>query len=214
MDGQPEELGAAQGSLAVVAVGGCGGLPPKWLPGEAEVVADCRIFKVNRRPFRHPTDGRAGAFFVIDTADWVLVLGLTPVGRLILVNQYRYGVDELSWEPPGGVVDAADGADLVAAGLREFREETGYQVARARYLGWVHPNPAIMNNRAHFILATGCVVGGLQELDANEEIAVGEFSLEEALEMAATGQIHHCVAHAALLSLKRAWPEVRAEEGF
>lgn len=167
-------------------------------------IADCKVFDVVKHRFQHPADGREGDFFLIDCADWVLVLPMTSAGKLVLVNQYRFGVDKLSWEPPGGVVDPGEEHDIVAAGLREMREETGYRERVARYLGWVHPNPAIISNRAHFVLAEDCASVGEQQLDANEEIQVAEYTLDDAFAMAARGDIHHCVAHAALFALCRA----------
>lgn len=128
---------------------------------------------------------------------------MTTSGKLVLVNQFRFGVAKLSWEPPGGVVDDDDD-DLISAGLREMEEETGYRAASARYLGWVHPNPAILTNRAHFVLAEGCQPQSGQNLDANEEIEIGEFELSEVVAMLDNGQMHHCDAHAALFALMRA----------
>lgn len=45
----------------------------------------------------------------------------------MLVNQFRYGTNDFSWEIPGGVIER--GEDPVAAGMRELLEETGYAMA-------------------------------------------------------------------------------------
>ena len=44
--------------------------------------------------------------------------------NLFLVRQFRYGTEEFSLEPPGGVVEKEE--DPLVAGLRELKEETGY----------------------------------------------------------------------------------------
>ena len=46
-----------------------------------------------------------GDFFVLDTNDWVNVLAITPKQELVLVRQFRYGSQEFSLEPPGGVIE-------------------------------------------------------------------------------------------------------------
>ncbi len=136
----------------------------------------------------------------MEASDWALVLAFTRSGRLLLVNQYRFGSRALSWEPPGGVLDP-DEKDPVAAGLRELKEETGYSGSRARQIGWVYPNPAIQNNRAHFILVEDCAQVSEPSPDAHEELVCREVTFEKALKMTQTGEISHAIAHAALLAL-------------
>jgi ADP-ribose pyrophosphatase len=91
------------------------------------------------------------------------VIGFDAKGRILLEREYRHGVGEVIWQIPGGL--AGDGEDLRAAGLRELREETGYQPATVsdetvRYLGVVWDNPA-------FGLAASHIYGvwGLEAID-------------------------------------------------
>lgn len=118
--------------------------PKRWQRLRSEPHAVTRIFDVSRAIYRHPDRANDQDFFVINAPDWVMVIALTPDHHLVLVNQFRYGIDEFSVEIPGGVIDA--GEDCVAAGLRELREETGFVGEKARLLGRVHPNPAMQNN--------------------------------------------------------------------
>ncbi|MGH7956877.1 MAG: NUDIX hydrolase, partial [Opitutaceae bacterium] len=103
-----------------------------------------RIFDVIGRVYRHPARSTEREFVVINAPDWVNVVALTPDRHLVLVRQFRYGIDEFSLEIPGGVIDA--GEDPVVAGIRELREETGYSGAPAKLLGIVRPNPAMQSN--------------------------------------------------------------------
>ena len=58
---------------------------------------------------------------MIETNDWVNVLAMTPKQEIILVRQFRYGTEEYSLEPPGGVIEK--GEDPIVAGQRELLEE-------------------------------------------------------------------------------------------
>ena len=97
-------------------------LPSPWELEDENLHADCRIFEVYKRRFRRKSDGIKGDFFVLDTNDWVNVLAITPNRELVLVRQFRYGSQEYSLEPPGGVIEK--GEDPVLAGMRELSEET------------------------------------------------------------------------------------------
>ena len=103
--------------------------------------------------YRHPVRGTEKEFIVAHAPDWVNVVAVTPEGKIVLVRQFRFGSNALSLEVPGGVME--EGEDPIAAGVRELSEETGYGGGKARLLGSVHPNPAIQDNRCHFVLVEG-----------------------------------------------------------
>lgn len=180
--------------------------PAAWDVLHDTLHADCRVFQVHRQRCKHPHDSREGDFFVIRCADWVLALPVTKDGRIVMVRQYRFGTRNLSWEPPGGVLDA--GENPVEAAERETREETGYTAARVRALGSCSPNPAILGNRAHFVLLEDCEPGAPLDLDANEEIETALFTGAEALAMVLDGRIHHAIAVNALFHLRTARPDL------
>ena len=135
-------------------------------------------------------------FTVAHAPDWVNVVAVTPENTIILVRQFRFGSNEFSLEVPGGVIEA--GEDPLAAGMRELSEETGYGGA-ARLLGSVHPNPAILDNRCHFVLAENASPKGAVSWDPDEEIQVVTAPVEQALGWARSGVITHALTVAALM---------------
>ncbi|MGE9295132.1 MAG: NUDIX hydrolase [Puniceicoccales bacterium] len=178
-------------------------LPPAdWELLKSTHHADCKVYEVQKERFRHPIDRREGDFFTMKCADWVLVIALTTERELVLVRQYRFGVRQAGWEVPGGVIDAEDN-DPVIAGLRELVEETGYVGENARRIAWCHPNPALQNNRSHFVLVENCQLQEAQNLDPNEELQVTVVPVKEAFEMAVRGEITHTIALNALFWLRR-----------
>ena len=182
------------------------GTPARWVKGESRSLAATRIFDLRGVDYRHPVRGTQREFVVIDAPDWVNVLALTPCGRLVMVNQFRYGVDCFSWEIPGGVIER--GEDPVAAALRELQEETGYVGKSARLLGSVHPNPAIMNNRCHLVLVEAAVRTMEQAWDPDEEIEVAALPVAEVYSWAQTGRITHSLVLNALLLFSPVWAEL------
>jgi len=181
--------------------------PQRWQKLRTEPHATTRIFDVTRAIYRHPHRSAEQDFFVITAPDWVNVLALTPEQHLVLVRQFRYGINDFSVEIPGGVMDA--GEDPIAAGLRELREETGYVGARARLLGSVHPNPAMQSNRCHLVLVEHARPQAKLDWDPDEEFEIMTRPVEEVYALAYGGGITHAMVLDALLLFAPVWAEMR-----
>ncbi len=182
-------------------------LPQRWQKLRTEAHATTRIFDVTRAIFRHPHRSAEQDFFVITAPDWVNVLALTPEQHLVLVRQFRYGINDFSLEIPGGVMDA--GEDPIAAGLRELREETGYVGAQARLLGSVHPNPAMQSNRCHLVLVENVRPAAKLDWDPDEEFEIMTRPVEEVYALAYGGGITHAMVLDALLLFAPVWAEMK-----
>ncbi len=170
--------------------------PSLWRRGAERRLASTRVFDLHGVQFRHPVRGTEREFIVVQSRDWVNIVALTPEGDVVLVRQFRFGIETLSLEVPGGVIEA--GEDPVAAGLRELREETGFVGQRGRLIASVHPNPAIQNNRCHMVLVEDVRRVAATEWDADEEIEVVTLPLAEALARTRDGGITHALALNAL----------------
>jgi 8-oxo-dGTP pyrophosphatase MutT (NUDIX family) len=177
--------------------------PARWRRGEPRVLAHTRILDLTSVPFHHPRRDVRREFVIIDAPDWVNVIAHTADDRLVLVNQFRYGVDAFSWEIPGGVIDP--GEDPVAAGVRELLEETGYTGERARLLASIHPNPAIMNNRCHLVLVEECRRVADTEWDPDEEMEIAAVPAAEVYARARAGGITHSLVLDGLFFFEPIW---------
>lgn len=174
---------------------------PLWKTLSTEVHARCRIFDIHRKHCEHPVRLTKRDFFEIAAPDWVNVLALTPARELVIVNQYRAGTEAHSWELPGGVIDA--GEEPLVAGLRELAEETGFVGERGRVIGWTHPNPAIQNNRCHFVLVEDVRPTAELDWDPDEEIEFALRPVEWVLDAARRGLMTHSLTLNALFLLER-----------
>ena len=167
--------------------------PPRWDIVDDKLLQACRVWDLRARRYRHPETAKEGEFYYIDSRDWAIVVALTEGGEIILVRQFRWGSDELSWELPGGIID--EGEDPVAAGLRELQEETGYVAQSGRLIGQCRPNPAMLNNHCKVILAEGCRPAEEGTAwDEHEEMEVRLLSEATVMDWARDGTISHALA--------------------
>ena len=147
-----------------------------WDEESRKTVFTCPVFSVSERLCRPPDAGQTAIlkpYTVLDTRDWAIVIPVleTEQGRkFVMVRQWRHGARELSLEFPGGVFEKGENPEI--AGARELREETGYTAGKIETLGVFSPNPAIMSNRVHFLLALDLNPPLEQELDEDEYVEV------------------------------------------
>src|SRR6059036_3910393 len=97
-----------------------------WQKLGSKPVGDFRIFTVRSDEKISPRTGQRHDFYIIDCVDWVNVLAVTPQQELVMVEQFRHGSNTVELEIPGGIMDLGDPSP-VATGVRELREETGYE---------------------------------------------------------------------------------------
>jgi ADP-ribose pyrophosphatase len=181
--------------------------PQRWRKLRSEPFAKTRIFEITSAIFQHPHRAKEQDFFVINAPDWVNVIALTPDHHLVLVRQFRYGIDDFSLEIPGGVMEP--GEDALAAGQRELQEETGYVGAPARLLGSVHPNPAMQSNRCHLVLVEQARPAAKLEWDPDEEFEITTRPVDEVYQLAQRGGITHALVLDALLLFAPVWAELK-----
>ncbi len=144
-----------------------------------------RIFGVRTDRVRLP-DGRETQLDVVEHRGSVAVIALADGGRIVLVRQYRHPAGRELWEIPAGTLEV--GEEPLACARRELREETGYTAARLRPLATFYMTPGFCDERLHLVAARELTEGS-QELDGDEAIRVGLFTIDEAKEHVAAGEI-------------------------
>lgn len=164
----------------------------KWKRLASEIVYTCRVFSLRKDHNRSPRDGQAHDFYVLESPDWVNIIPVTPDGQVVMIHQYRHGIDQITLEIPGGMVDPYDSSPLHAA-RREMQEETGFDSADIVSLGIIHPNPAIQGNRCHTFLARGAVKCFEPHFDTTEEAEVILVPLSNVPALIRQGAISHAL---------------------
>ena len=160
----------------------------EWTILERKPVEDHGIFKVHTKIVRSPRTGAAMEVKAISFGDWVMALPLTVDGKVVMVRQYRHGTEGVSLELPGGLVDPADTCPEAAA-KRELEEETGYEALEYVLIGSCFPQPAVLENRGFFVLASNVRLTSESQPDPGEEIETVLFPLDDIPGMIRKGQI-------------------------
>jgi 8-oxo-dGTP pyrophosphatase MutT (NUDIX family) len=131
-----------------------------------------------------------------------LAIGILPLdeeGNTWLVGQYRYPLNQYSWEIPEG------GGDLlvppVESAQRELREETGLVAREWTLIQELHLSNSVSDERALLYLARQ-----LEQHEAmpeeTEQLVVRRLPFEEAYRMVENGTITDSMSVAAILKVK------------
>ena len=140
-------------------------------------------------------------------------IGIIPVdeqGNTWLVGQYRYTLDEYSWEIPMG--GCPEGELPLEAAKRELAEETGLRAKTWQQIQKLHPSNSVTDECGLVFLA-GDLEQGAMDLEPSEDIMVKKLSMMEAIEWVRQGKITDAISVAGLLlvwsfySNKDSWNE-------
>ena len=164
-------------------------LAARWKRISSKIIGSFRIFSIREDRYQLPRHDREASFFILESGDWVNVIPMTEAGEIILIRQFRFGTEEVTLEIPGGIVEP--GHTPLEAGQNELLEETGFNTDQWEYLGYVHPNPAFLNNRCHSFLARGVKKVAETRWEESEEIEVLKVPYPDIKDLIANGQIRH-----------------------
>ncbi len=167
----------------------------RWTKTASRVAYDAYIFQVRRDSYE--LDGRkTHDFHVLEAGTWANVVAVTPDDEVVLVRQFRHGIEEMTLEVPGGLVEPGEDPALGAA--RELVEETGYVGEPPILLTAVSSNPAILTNRTHCYLVENAEQTEHQNPDPNEVLDIVRMPAAEIRAAMHRGEIHHALAYCAL----------------
>jgi len=163
----------------------------RWLTVETRTVYCTPIFDLHRRRSSHPGRGQRD-FFILEAPNWVNIIPLTDKDEVVMVRQFRHGIEDFTVELPGGMVDPDD-PDPKEAARREMIEESGYDSEDIIELGRVHPNPAIQPNYCYSYLARNVHKVMKPVSQGAEETQVMLVPLREIPKMIASEKILHAL---------------------
>ncbi len=132
-----------------------------------------------------------------------IALGIIPLDTQLntwLVGQYRYTLNEYSWEIPMGGGGLKE--DILEAAQRELKEETGLSAKKWTKLMRIHTSNSVTDEEGFIYLAEELKLG-IPENDPTEKLIVKKMPLSEAISMIQAGKITDAISIAGLLQTAR-----------
>lgn len=126
------------------------------------------------------------SFTRIDLKDFVSIVPVLN-DNIVMLEVYRYPLDEWSLEVPSGHVDENETPENCA--LRELREEAGYVAGKLSSLGWYHPSTR-STQKAYIFLAEQ-LVHAQPSREKTEQIVIRFFPAKKVYEELVVGKISH-----------------------
>lgn len=166
-----------------------------WIVKGEKAIYDNAWINVTEYDVINPSGGKGiyGKVHFKNTA--IGVIALDEEQNIWLVGQYRFVLNEYSWEIPEG--GCPEGEDYLTAAKRELLEETGLVAQSWRQLMKLHLSNSVTDELAFVFLATQ-----LEQKTASpeetEELMVKKMPFEEVVKMVEQGEITDAISVAAI----------------
>ncbi|MGD0891057.1 MAG: NUDIX hydrolase [Terracidiphilus sp.] len=133
------------------------------------------------------SNGEKGIYGVVEKDDAAIILPIDQ-GRVWLVEQFRYTIQERALElPQGGWEMEVEHPEELARG--ELREEIGMEAAEMRYLGTLWIAYGFARQRQHVFLASGLTATKKDPDPEEHDLEVRSMPVEEFEEMMRNGVV-------------------------
>lgn len=182
-----------------------------WQTLTSRTVYDNHWIRVSHREVVTPggTDGIYGVVHFKNTA--VGVLAVDEDSQIVLVGQYRYPLEAMSWEIPEGGCKRPEYCDAAiesteSCARRELAEETGLQATHYECFLELDLSNSITDEKAQIFLATGLAPlqdgHGYKKDDTEADILVKRVALDKAIDMIEQGEITDAISVAAIYKFR------------
>ncbi len=130
-------------------------------------------------------------------------IGIVPLDRNLntyLIGQYRYTLEEYSWEIPMGGGPEED--DLLLSAQRELREETGLSANMWTNILRIHTSNSVTDEEGFVFLAEE-LSEGETEFDETEDLQIQKLPFVEAVAKVMSGEITDGISIAGILKVEK-----------
>lgn len=171
-----------------------------WKTLKTEVKYENPWIKVEEDQVINPSGGK-GIYGKVHFKN--IAVGIVPLdkqGNTWLVGQYRYPLEQYSWEIPEG--GCPEGEEKLDCAKRELKEETGLSADSWEELLCIHTSNSVSDEVGYVYLATDLKEGATQ-FEETEDLTIKKLPLKEAVEMVMDGRITDSISMAAIMKLDR-----------
>ncbi|GAB3538001.1 hypothetical protein GCM10027443_32090 [Pontibacter brevis] len=167
-----------------------------WTTLSSKDIYENPWIKVREDQVLNPKGGK-GIYGVVSMKN--KAIGIIPIddeGYTYLVGQYRYALNEYSWEIPmgGGLIEN----DILESAKRELQEETGYTAAKWTNMMRLHTSNSVTNEEGFVFLAQE-LTAGETAFEETEDLQIKRVPFQEAVRMAMNNEITDAISVAGIL---------------
>ena len=160
----------------------------QWKTISKKYLMKTPFFKLRKDAVKLPSGLEIDDYYVFEKLNAAIVLGVTSDHQALLKKEYRYPIDKVLIELPGGTFDP-EKEDALAAAKREYLEETGYQSDEWIDCGVFYNYPTKDTDKVHIFLAKNIRKVKEQNLEATEDIRPFFVPVSELKNMVLAGEI-------------------------
>lgn len=170
-----------------------------WTTLNSELTFETPWIKVTKYDVLTPA-GKPGLYGVVSFKN--MAIGVLPLDKdynTWLVGQWRYPLNEYSWEIPEG--GGPHGIDPIESAKRELKEETGLIAKKYTYLGRIHTSNSVCDEVGYLYVAQELELTEA-EPEETEDLQIKKLPFKEAHEMVMDGRITDSLSIAAILKTR------------
>lgn len=170
-----------------------------WKSLSKQIVYDNKWISVSHEEVVTPTNTN-GIYGKVHFKNYAI--GVIPIdadGNTYLVGQFRYAINEYSWEIPegGGLLEN----DILDAAKRELIEEVGLEAQTFTEICIANTSNSATDELAYIFVAQDLKLVESQP-DETEQLQIKKLSLLSAFEMVMNGEIKDAISIIGILKLK------------
>ena len=167
-----------------------------WTVLDTEERYDNNWIKVIHQNVLNPNGGK-GVYGTVHFKN--IAIGIVPVdneGNTWLVGQYRFPIDEYSWEIPEG--GSPEGEDILESAKRELLEETGLIAGKWTMISKLHTSNSVCKEVSYIYLAEDLTQTTSQP-EETEQLQIKKVPIKSAYEMVMNDEITDSISVAGIL---------------
>ncbi|MFN3852012.1 MAG: NUDIX domain-containing protein [Spirosomataceae bacterium] len=171
-----------------------------WKILDTEIPYENNWIKVVHQNVINPSGGK-GIYGTVHFKN--IAVGVVPLDadeNTWLVGQYRFPLNEYSWEIPEG--GCPNGEEVLDTAVRELKEETGLIAQKWTLISKLHTSNSVCNEVAYIFLAEDLSISEA-EPEETEQLAVKKVHFKEALQMVLEDKITDSMSVAGILKVAR-----------
>jgi len=169
---------------------------PKWRLRSSSYIAKTPFLVLRKDAIELPDGTLIDDYYVREGAGFSVIFALTPENEVLLVRQYKYGINRIMLELPAGFID--EGEDPRDAAIRELAEETGYVAESVEFVRAFVAEPSNAQMLMHVFIARNARLLLEPQPDATEDIQVERCSIPKLRALVEAGEIEALAQVAAI----------------